>query len=166
MSSDISYILGVFIGLYFINYGPPQNLVFFLRRFYYKFIRFINHYNHFFLQNNNNVNSEEETRQSKEEVKPIKKYEDKYLNEIRTLEKNYIFTDDEEAIKEQKYLEFFNLIKETNTKRINEIKESLDLIQNKLIKYEESNDDEYCVYDNEDDEDYNLGETRKRELKH
>jgi hypothetical protein len=164
MSSDISYILSVFIGLYLINYGPPQNVVFFLMRFYYKSIHFVNHYRHFLLQNYN-TNSEEEKRDSKEELKSVKKYEDKYLTEIRNLDKNYIFTDEEEALKVQKYLEFFNLIKETNTSRINEIKESLDLIQNKLVKYEESNEDEYCLYVNEDDEDFHLGETKEERIK-
>ena len=168
MSSDISYILSVFIGLYFINYGPPENLAFFLRRFYYRFDHFINHYNHFLFNNNNinnNNNSEEETQNSKEELKHVQKYEDKYLTDIRTLEKNYTFTEEEEVTKEQKYLEIFNLIKGKNTNRIDGINHSLDLIQNKLLKYEETNDDEYCVYDNEDDQDYHLGETKEERVK-
>jgi len=166
MTNDISYILGVFIGLYFINNGPPQNLVFFLMRFYYKFLHFINNYKHFLLQNNNNNNSEEEVkRDAKEDVKPLEKYEDKYLTEIRNLEKDYIFTIDEQELKQQKYSEFLHLIKETNTNKTDEIKENLDLIENKLLKYQELNDDEYCVYDNEDDEDYRLGETKEDRIK-
>ena len=165
MNSDISYILSVFLGLYLINYGPPQNVVFFFMRFYYKSIHFVNHYSHFLLQNYNNINSEEEKHDSKEELKSVKKYEDKYLTDIRNLDKNYIFTDEEEALKVKKYLEFFNLIKETNTNRIAEIRESLDLIQNKLTLYEESNEDEYSVYENEEDEDYHLGETKEERIK-
>lgn len=165
MNSDISYILSVFLGLYLINYGPPQNVVFFFMRFYYKSIHFVNNYRHFLLQNYNNTNSKEEKHDSKEELKSVEKYEDKYLTEIRNLDKNYIFTDEEESLKVQKYLEFFNLSKETNASRINEIRERLDLIQNKLTLYEESNEDEYSVYENEEDEDYHLGETKEERIK-
>ena len=165
MNSDISYILSVFLGLYLINYGPPRNVVFFFMRLYYKSIHFVNHYRHFLLKNYNNTNSEEEKHDSKEELKSVKKYEDKYLTDIRNLDKNYIFTDEEEALKVQKYLEFFNLIKETNTNRIAEIRESLELIQNKLTLYEESNEDEYSVYENKEDEDYHLGETKEERVK-
>jgi hypothetical protein len=70
-----------------------------------------------------------------------------------------------EALKVQKYLDFLSAIKETNSNRISEIKDRIDLIQNKLVKYEDSNEDEYCVYDNEEDEDYHLGETKEERIK-
>ena len=126
--SDISYILGVFIGLFFINYVPPQTVTIFLSRFYHKYIYLVNHYNHRineYLKQDKILDQDINTDES-ENVKPEDKYEDKYLEEIRKLEKEFIFTEDEEALKLQKYLEFFRTSNESHKTKVEEIKDKLN----------------------------------------
>jgi hypothetical protein len=72
--------------------------------------------------------------QEKEAIKS--KYENKYLAEIRKLEKEYVFTDDEEIIKLQKFNEFLTTSNDTYTVKIEEIKDKLNFIEIELAKYE------------------------------
>ena len=138
MDKDTSYILGVLLGLFIISYEPPQKVAFFLSRFYYKFIHALNHYNHLFY--NKYLNQPKITNQDQvqdQEADVVKsKYEDKYLTEIRKLEKEFVFTDDEEVIKLQKFHEFLTTSNESYAVKIEEIKDKLNFIEIELAKYE------------------------------
>jgi hypothetical protein len=153
MITDTTYMFGVFIGLYLITYGPPYDFLNFFVKLYYQINIFQN------ICRDEGIDIKE---LQDEEPKPEKKYEDKYLDEIRKLNKEFIFDENEESLKLQKYLEIFKILTEKNTNKLNEIKGKLNLIKLKIVKYQESNEDEYCVYDeNEDDEDFYLGETKE-----
>ena len=115
MDKDTSYILGVLLGLFIINYEPPQKVAFFLSRFYYKLVHVVNHYNQLFYnkylkQAKITQDQDRDLNQDQEKEAIKSKYENKYLAEIRKLEKEYVFTDDEEIIKLQKFNEFFRTI--------------------------------------------------------
>ena len=163
MNSDISYILAVFMGLYIIHYTPNENLLFFLSRFYDKLIiLFKNHFNNIkicenLIENIHNDNNEEL-------VKVEKKYEDKYLDEIRNLNKEFVLDDNEENLRFKKYLDLVDTKNKSYSSRINEINNELLLYDYKLLKYE-SNDIEYGEYDGEDsDSDYDLCKTKEEKI--
>jgi hypothetical protein len=179
MDKDTSYILGVLLGLFIISYEPPHKVAFFLSRFYYKLVHMVNHYNHLFYNKYLNQakiqdqdqgqDQDQDQDQEKEAIKS--KYEDKYLAEIRKLEKEFVFTDDEEIIKLQKFNEFLTTSNESYTVKIEEIKDKLNFIEIELAKYEleeetgkqDQNLDGDVDEDNEDD-DY-VAETKEERLK-
>jgi hypothetical protein len=162
MTSDISYILAVFMGLFIINYAPNINFLFFLSTFYHKAIFILKkQYNNIKLYENlidENINNDNKESPAKIE----KKYEDKYLDEIRNLNKEFIFDDNEENLKLKKYLDLINSINDSYSKRINEINNELILYDNKLVKYE-STDNDY-EYDEDSDSDYDLCRTKEERI--
>jgi len=137
MDKDTSYILAVLLGLFIINYEPPQKVAFFLSRFYYRLVYVVNHYNHVFYNKylkQDKIKDQDQDQQGNELVES--KYEDKYLGEIRKLEKEFVFTNDEEALKLQKFNEFLRTSNESYTVKIEEIKDKLNFIEIELAKYE------------------------------
>lgn len=163
MDKDTSYILGVLLGLFIISHEPPQKVAFFLSRCYYKLVYMVNHYNQLFY--NKYLNQAKITDQDQDhdqEADVVKsKYEDKYLAEIRKLDKEFVFTNDEEIINLQKCNEFLTTSTHTYTVKIEEIKDKLNFIEIELAKYEleEENTDKL-----DDDDDY-VAETREERLK-
>jgi|694.fasta_scaffold136633_2 hypothetical protein len=95
--------------------------------------------------------------------KPKVNYEDKYLEAIRKLDKEYKFTEEEEKVRLQKYLDTFKSTNECYREKINEIEQKLINIETKIIKYDGS-DDDFCMYDKEE-EDSHLGETKEERIK-
>ena len=163
MNSDISYILSVFMGLYIIHYTPNINLLFFLSRFYDKvIILFKNHFNNIKICENLIENIHNDNNEEPAEVE--KKYEEKYLDEIRNLNKEFVFDDNEENLRFKKYVDLVDTKYKSYSMRINEINNELLLYDYKLLKYE-SNDIEYGEYDGEDsDSDYDLCKTKEEKI--
>lgn len=95
--------------------------------------------------------------------KPQVKYEDKYLEDIRKMNKEYKFTEEEEKNRLQKYLDIFKSTNNSYRAKISENEKNLLNIETKLAKYEGS-DDDFCIYD-KDDEDSHLGETKEERIK-
>jgi hypothetical protein len=71
-----------------------------------------------------NEQNEEKTEEQKQQEQEQIKYENKFLEEIRKMPKEYILTDDEIEIKSKKYTEYYDEI----------IKEYTDQINNYVIK--------------------------------
>ena len=95
------------------------------------------------------------------EERPEPKYEDKYLEDIRKLSKEFIFDENEEKLIGLKFIEFHtSLMEEEYFDKLKEIRTKMSEIAEKLNKYEGS-DDDYCICDNDNDEDLHLGETKK-----
>jgi hypothetical protein len=99
-----------------------------------------------------------------EEERPEPKYEDKYLEDIRKLSKEFIFDENEEKLIGLKFIEFHtSLMEEEYFDKLKEIRTKMDEIAEKLTKYEGS-DDDYCICDDDNDEDLHLGETKKERV--
>ena len=165
-----TFFLTLFTIWYFRQYGPPQFLLLNAIKLYHNAIHYLNIYNLFiypeyFSDENSEQEEEEEiiVKEKIEEAKPEPKYEDKYLNEIRKLSKVYEFDEKEEKLKNQKNIEFQQIIKKEYLDKIEEFKEKLSKIESKLTKYE-SSDEDYCICDDEDD-DSNLGLTKDERIK-
>ena len=73
------------------------------------------------------------------------KYEDKFLEDIRKMNNEYIFDEKEKELECEKFNEFFLLLQEDHKKKVNDIKDNVDDIEKKIKKYENDNsDDEFC----------------------
>jgi len=83
------------------------------------------------------------------------KYEDKYLAEIRKMDKEYVFCDEEKERIIKKTGEIYDtLIMEYQNNR-DKLLDKIQKLEEKLARYEGSSDDEYCDIDEDDYEDDN-----------
>jgi hypothetical protein len=166
-----TFFFTLFAIWYLRQYGPPHFVVLNTIKLYHNAIHYLNIYNclvypdYFSYKKEEQEEEQEEinVKEKMEEVKPEPKYEDKYLNEIRKLSKEYEFDENEEKLKNQKNIEFQQIIKKEYLDKIEEFKDKLGKIEIKLTKYE-SSDEDYCICDDEDD-DSNLGITKEERIK-
>ena len=96
------------------------------------------------------------------EKKPEVKYEDKFLEAIRKMNKEYVLDDAEKIEEGKQYLELLKKASDERIHQIIQIRDSISQIEIKLIKYD--SDQDYCICD-DDDEDVNLGETKEERIK-
>jgi len=98
-------IENVFITLYvlwhFNNYGTPKYLYLLCQKFYFLLQKYHQFWNpdYFVIEDKKKT----EAIVQNPTPKPVVKYEDKYLEEIRKMSKEYNFTDEEQKIKIQKF---------------------------------------------------------------
>ena len=79
------------------------------------------------------------------------KYEDKFLNDIRKLNKEFVFDEKEEELERTKFDEFFLLAQNDYTKKMNEVKDEIWSLE-KEIEIQKSGDDFFNVEYNENPE--------------
>jgi hypothetical protein len=72
------------------------------------------------------------------------KYEDKFLEDIRKLNKEFVFDEKEEELERNKFDEFFLLSQKEYTKKMKDIKDRIASIE-LIIKYNDSSDEEFCT---------------------
>jgi hypothetical protein len=97
-----------------------------------------------------------------QEVKPEIKYEDKFLDDIRKMNKEYEFTGDEKVEEGKKYYELLSKASDERVYQITQINDKMAEIELKLTKYE--GEDDYCICDDDEDEDIALGETKEERI--
>lgn len=109
------------------------------------------------------TNNDVETHFGEEIPEP--KYDDKYLEEIRKLSKEFIFDENEEKLIGLKFIEFHtSLMEEEYFDKLKEIRIKIFENTKQLTKYE-SFDDDYCICDdNNHDEDSHFVETKKERV--
>lgn len=79
------------------------------------------------------------------------KYEDKFLNDIRKLNKEFVFDEKEEELERTKFDEIFLLAQKEYTKKVNEVKDEIWSLE-KEIEIQKSGDDFFNVEYNENPE--------------
>ena len=79
------------------------------------------------------------------------------------MNKEYEFTEEERLEESQKFDELLKKATDERVYQINQICDKISKIELKLTKYE--SDDNYCIYDDDDDEDSILGETKEERVK-
>ena len=72
------------------------------------------------------------------------KYEDKFLEDIRKLNKEFVFDEKEQELERNKFDEFFLLAQKDYTNKMKEIKDRIASIE-RIIKYNDSSDEEFCT---------------------
>ncbi len=148
---------------YFGNYFNPYILFMFLEKLVQETnntLNFIQNFNLLMASNlfTDDSDSDNNNDSDSEITKPIPKYEDKYLQEYRRMDKELIFDETEQVLKLQKYNDFFKEITDVYKNKLEELQKQLEVNNTKLDKYEGS-DDDYCIYDGKDQDAY-LGETK------
>jgi hypothetical protein len=136
----------IFIIWYFYNYLPPHVSINFLIRCYYLC-------DNLFIYLNKIINSEyckdqQNIEDSNETVKEPLRYEDKYLEDIRRINKEWVFTEDENNELPRLIEDFYNIYIETRMMRIEEINKRVSELEKEIsqdrddINYVENCDDE------------------------
>jgi hypothetical protein len=157
----------IFIIWYFRRY-IPEDTINILYRLHGQATEILDVYNRVFfpLYFSLDEDKEEIKEELKEEIKTDEphvevKYEDKFLKDIRKMNKEFEFTNDEKVEESKKY---FELLTNASDDRINELQKIYDKMRDveiKLTKYEEF---DYCICDN-DEEDVDLGQTKEERIK-
>ena len=146
-------IVSVLLVCFFSNLGQKHNLFALLMKLYYLTDSFICYTNsilspeYFQFNSLKNQSSNEEGSDNKE-FKPELKYEDKYLEDIKKLNKEYIFNEEEEGVKLEKYTEFVTTLKEN---KLVIFLNKLSEIDEKLKTYEKDDNDYYMSDSEEED---------------
>jgi hypothetical protein len=130
---------------YFYIYGPPKNMGYFLNNLYnFLYIIFnklihpdfepleVNIYS-----KNNDIKEESTVDESK--VTP--KYEDKYLEDIRSLNREWDFTVEENNIIFEQVSKLFCEYKENKLNRIEKIQQEIKNLENEISEDNDTNDD-------------------------
>jgi hypothetical protein len=84
------------------------------------------------------------------EMKPEMKYENKFLDDIRKLSKEFIFDEKELELEKNKFNEFFLLAQDDYLNKLKEIKGIKDKMSSnelEIKKCEQNSDDEFCTID-------------------
>jgi hypothetical protein len=154
-------VLSLIAIYFFSNYRAKYCLFFMLMNCYKVADNFMNYVNSILAPEYFQLNDETKSDDFKEETIVEPKYEDKYLENIRKLDTEFTFDDEDELTKTEKYNDFLSILKqgkfETYLNKLNEIEE-------KIATYEKSEDD-YCSSDSEDDEDIELIKTKEERVK-
>jgi len=149
--------------IFFLSYYARENM-------YPVFKKMYNDYNFFKLfteimtSQAIKESSENITDQYKNDEVPCKKeepkYEDKFLDAIRKMNNVFIFDEKEQELQRNKFDELLLLVNEDNRKKVDEVKDKLNYIEQQIKKYESdssSSDDDFCnvkyneIYENKDD---------------
>jgi hypothetical protein len=152
-----------------INKIGVQNVYNMLKNFHHEATDFFDFYNSVlyplhFLEETEEDEVKEEAQEEEvkpEEPKPEIKYEDKFLDDIRKMNKEYIFTEDEKVEEGKQYFELLKKESDERVYQITQICDKMAEIELKLTKYE--GEDDYCICD-DDEEDIGLGETKEERI--
>jgi hypothetical protein len=146
----------IFIILYtiwhFNNYGPPEYLFVLLQKLYF----FLKEHKEFwkldFFKIKDNLEQKPDNAIKKQSVK----YEEKYIEDIRKMNKEYNFTEKEEQMKLDMFNNTFKKIFEEKKEKFVNLQEQIVDISKKIKEYNESEDIFCIINDNDDDKDFSL----------
>ena len=169
---SIGNILWTCFFIWCIPNNEKKRLLSLLIKFYYNFDHFMQFYNHLiypdYFSIECNKDSENTDQEQKQIDEPKKKYEDKYLDEIRKLSKEFQFNKEEEEIKEYKYIEFCKQINDSNAEKMEQLKNKLKKVEKKIQRIAKTIEDEvdededrYWVLSEDSDDNDCLEETVK-----
>jgi len=164
-------IIAVLALYFFSNYKPKYNLFFVLMTMFQTGERILDYANSILSPDYFQINHEVTTDSTNKVENPGKgietRYEDKYLEQIRKLDTEFHFDDNEEDLKMEKYNEFISTLTSQNTELF---LDKLSEIDGKIAKCE-NKDDEYCISKSDSDSDYQeeddleLIKTREEQMK-
>ena len=162
---DIESIFFTIFTIWYFSRYIPEDTLNTLYRLHGRATEFLDVYNSVMYLSLDVLKEEKEEKEEEvksEEPKPEVKYEDKFLEAIRKMNKEYVLDDDEKVEEGKQYLELLKKASDERIHQIIQIRDSISQIEIKLIKYD--SDEDYCTCD-DDDEDVNLGETKEERIK-
>ena len=161
---DIESIFFTIFTIWYLSRYIPEDTLNALYRLHGRATEFLDVYNSVMYLSLDVLKEEkgEEEEKPVVEKKPEVKYEDKFLEAIRKMNKEYVLDDAEKVEEGKQYLELLKKASDERIHQIIQIRDSISKIEIKLIKYD--GDEDYCTCD-DDDEDVNLGETKEERIK-
>ena len=161
---DIESIFFTIFTIWYFSRYIPEDTLNALYRLHGRATEFLDVYNSVMYLSLDVLKEEkgEEEEKPVVEKKPEVKYEDKFLEAIRKMNKEYVLDDAEKVEEGKQYLELLKKVSDERIHQIIQIRDSISKIEIKLIKYD--SDEDYCTCD-DDDEDVNLGETKEERIK-
>jgi hypothetical protein len=169
---DIESIFFTIFTIWYFSRYIPENTLNTLYSLHGKATHLLNVYNSvmyplYFLLDEEELKEEITEEANAEEVKSVEpkpevKYEDKFLEDIRKMNKEYVLDDSEKVEEGKQYLELLKKASDERLSQLTQIRDIISQIEIKLIKYD--GDEDYCICD-DDDEDVNLGETKEERIK-
>jgi hypothetical protein len=152
----------IFIMWYFSQYGAEKIFNSF-NRLHNNAINFLELFTLYFEKYNEADGLEDEIEDEIKDKMPetVVKYEDKFIENIRKMNKEYEFTEEEKLEEAQKVNELLKKAQDERVNQINQICDKMSKIELKLTKHE--GDDKYFIYD-DDDEDSILGLTKEERV--
>jgi hypothetical protein len=149
-----TFFFTLFLIWYFCNYLPTYNILILINNYYNKIEDFLNYYNdiiHPFLDYNNKDDEIIESNDA-ENIKSIDiKYEDKYLLQIRNMDKEFKLDEEENKLKKQKYIDLLKEINNSYLDKMKEIQKELNKLEKKVEIYNKKPDN-YCFSSEDDNE--------------
>jgi len=131
-----SWFQSVVIFLYLYYYGPPPIIRYITRKLYINFSHMMNEINKNVLASFDVLSeydiTEEEAKNKEEQINSLKKYEDKYLEEIRKMSKEFDFTEEENKMREEKKIVFYTTSVNNYTNEIKEVDNKLMILNKKM----------------------------------
>jgi hypothetical protein len=135
------FFFTLFLVWYFTQYGPPHNVLLFLIKLYNYGNNFFEYCNTIlaakYFKDNKEEDDDEDTiieEEKKEEKREEPRYEDKYLNEIRKLDKDFKFDEKEKSEEAEKIIELIGKSSDNRVNELNKINDKLAEIELKLTK--------------------------------
>ena len=153
-----TWFQSIVIFFYLYYYGPPPFIRQLTTKLYIKFSNLLNEIDKNLtasldvLSEYDLTEEESKRREEEEEKERTKKYEDKYLEDIRKLNKELIFTEEEEQLREEKKLAFYNTTINKYTEEIREVDRKLNILNGKLEIINTLKDEDEEDHHNEEDE--------------
>lgn len=129
----------IFIIWYFYNYVPPHVSMNFLISCYYLCEDLLLHLKK--IINSGYLEDQQQVEDTNKSIKEPTKYEDKYLEDIRTLNKEWVFTEDEKNELPKLIEELYNVYMETRVMKIEEITKQVLGLKKEI--FEDSDDINY-----------------------
>jgi hypothetical protein len=160
----------IFITLYvlwhFNNYGTPKYLYLLYQKLYFFLQEYHELWNKVLKPDYFKIEDKSIDQKPEYKPKPQVKYEDKYLEEIRKMDKEYLFTEEEQKTKEKKLNEIFNVLIKEKREKFEICKRKVEEIYKKIKEYKNSDDIHCLINDNEEDEmDFSLCVTKEDIIK-
>jgi hypothetical protein len=143
---DEKTILYTLLSFFFIYFSSPRNLLICTHLLDNYFNQILNLFNNDVFDIDLNDDSE---KKELEEEKPIIKYEDKFLSEIRKLDKEFQFDEREKEIMKEKETNFFQTTQNNCKNKIEEIKNRICDIEVELSTLEREKEIETKEEENE-----------------
>jgi DNA repair exonuclease SbcCD ATPase subunit len=148
------FFFGIFL-IWYLSHNDPEEFLQLIVRIYYRLKNIVKYYYTLTVKNTENLKVVVIT-----DSIPQVKYEDKYLNEIRKLEKEFKFDEDEKELQIQKTQEFMSEISEQYEKKINDLEHEISVVENLCPDKEELFEEKNKILD----ELNNLIDINKQEL--
>ena len=136
---------------FFMYYIPPYKVKYAFHLFT-SFMASLPSFNELYIMDDDNGSSDNDNDSAEVTVKP--KYEDKYLDHIRHLPREFIFNEEEKALEQSQMNDFYLILINEYNDKIKEIKNNIHKGELELeeLEHKQGSDEDFCNIEEKDNE--------------